>query len=174
MALARSYLEDDRPGATKKTYSEAHPGISSLGLILLTIAVIGIVYGLCLLLVSTVIGGSKQHLIARQKEILYAVDPSSLLTACRQLAVNGSGQIDPASPTVPNVIHRIDPNRIIIADNRVVLECGSEAMHFGVVANVSENGATTQVSPPVASSSMVRELTSGLWYYSDDGIAPPP
>ena len=174
MTRVRSYLDDDRPGATKKTYSESHPGISSLTLVLLTVAVIGIVYGLCLLLVSTVIGGAKHHVTAQQKEILYAVDPSSLLTACRQLAVNGSGQIDPASPTVPSVVHRIDPKTIIIANGRVILECGGEAMHFGVVANVAGNASTTQPNLPANSPPMLRELTTGLWYYSEDGITPPP
>ncbi len=170
MAITGSYLDNQRPGAPPKASSEDHPGISSLGLILMTILVIGLVYGLCMLLVSTVIGGSREHVIATQKRILYATDGPSLLIACRQLAGNGSGQIDPASATVPGIIHRIDPRTITIADGHVILECGSGVHHFGVIADVSSMGPSTQPAPPMG----VRELTNGLWYYAEDGSAPNP
>ena len=169
MSQSPSYLDSTRPGS-KPPKPKDHPGIGSLTLILLTIVAIGIVYGLCMLLVSSVMNSTKEHTTATQKRILYAIDPAALLAACKQLAVDGSGQIDSASSSVPPIIHRLDPKTITIADGRVVLECGGIDHQFGVIADVASTNPSTQPTPAMA----VRELTSGLWYYAEDGAAPPP
>ncbi|MBV8782233.1 MAG: hypothetical protein JO353_12630 [Phycisphaerae bacterium] len=168
-----SYLADPSPDNRPPRHTsvdEDAPGISSVGLIVITIVVIAIIYGLCMLLVSSVMGGSKEHNLAVQRRILYNTDPGALLTACRQLAVDGSGQIDPASTTVPGVIHQIDPKKITIADGKVVLECGTNYRQFGVIADISSDQPTTQPISPMA----LRELTPGLWYYAEEGTIPPP
>src|ERR1700761_5079895 len=106
-----SYLESPRPGAPRKSADPSDPkkGIGPAALIVTTIIAIAVVYGLAMLLVSSVIGGSKQHITDSERRILYAIDPAALMEACRDLEKLNLDRIDPSAPQVPPVIHRVDP-----------------------------------------------------------------
>jgi hypothetical protein len=155
-------------------------GISSPKFIAITLLCIFTVFGLCLLLVSSVIGGSGEKVESTQRRLLYATNPTLLMDACRQItqSAGSSGDVaysDPASPSLPAIIRKVRPRTITVDKNRVTLECGTNVYRFGLVVDVDTptvptTGPAARPVPPMAT----RELAPGVWYYAEDRAVPGP
>ena len=154
-------------------------GITSRALIAITLLCIFAVFGLCLLLVSSVIGGSGEKLESTQRRLIYATNPTLLMDACRQLSQTGSSgdaiYPDPASPSLPAIIRKVKPRTITVDKGLVTLECGTNVYRFGLVVDVDTPGVpttapSTRPTPPMAT----RQLAPGVWYYSEDQAVPGP
>jgi len=160
-------------------------GISSPAFIAITLACIFIVFALCMLLVSSVIGGSQEKVESTQRRLIYATNPALLMDACRQLAasspsVDGPTHPDPTSPSMPAIVRKVRPRTITIENDRVTLECGTNVYRFGLCVDldtpaiaataVSTTGPTTRAAPPMAT----RQIAPGVWYYAEDRAVPGP
>jgi type II secretory pathway pseudopilin PulG len=167
------------------TYPRHHrPGITSRGLIVATILVTAVIFGFCLVLVSSVLTGSGEKAESTQRRLLYATNPTTLMDACKQLAQAAAGSDqpaypDPQSPTLPPILQKVHPKTITVDKNRVTLECGTNIYHFGLVIDVDTTalppttpttGPTTRPQPPMAT----RQIAPGIWYYAQDGAIPGP
>ena len=125
--------------------------------------------------------GRSREIANRERLILYNINPTTVLTACRQIRANqakyrgnpewhpvppsGSDNPDPADPQMPPVISTLKPSYIGMTPQGVRIEMGGGFLHFGLAEQLP--GAST---PPLA----VKLLAPGLWYYAEDGKAPPP
>jgi hypothetical protein len=158
-------------------------GITSRALIALTLLCIFTIFGLCILLVSSVIGRSGEKVESTQRRLLYATNPTLLMEACRQISqsADSSGDVqypDPASPSLPGIIQKVRPRKITVDGGRVTLECGTNVYRFGLVVDVTTpmpatgptTGPTTRPAPPMAT----RQLAPGVWYYAEDRAVPGP
>jgi len=159
-------------------------GIGSPAFIAITLAGIFIVFGLCLLLVSSVIGGSGEKVESTQRRLIYATNPTLLMDACRQIAAGyasgGSVALDPNALSLPAIIHKVRPRTISVDDDRVTLECGTNVYRFGICVDLDTPSPTTSTAattlpttrsaPPMAT----RLLGPGVWYYAEDHAAPDP
>jgi hypothetical protein len=155
-------------------------GITSTKFIVVTLLCIFTVFGLCLLLVSSVIGGSGEKVESTERRLIYATNPAVLMEACKQLQQTyGSDRAatypDPDSASLPGIVQRVRPRIITVDKNRVTLECGTNVFRFGLVVDVDTpaiptTGPSTRPVPPMAT----RELAPGVWYYSEDKAVPPP
>jgi len=155
-------------------------GITSTKFIVVTLLCIFAVFGLCLLLVSSVIGGSGEKVESTERRLIYATNPKLLMDACKELQQTyGSGEEavypDPDSASLPGIIQRVRPRTITIDKNRVTLECGTNVYRFGLAVDVDTpvvpaTGPSTRPAPPMAT----RELAPGVWYYSEDKAVPVP
>ena len=156
------------------------PGITSTNFIIITLLCIFTVFGLCLLLVSSVIGGSGEKVESTQRRLIYATNPKLLMDACRELSQSygSSGAVaypDPDSASLPAIIQRVRPRTITVDKNRVTLECGTNVYRFGLAVDtdtpaVPTTGPSTRPMPPMAT----RQLAPGVWYYSEDKAVPVP
>jgi hypothetical protein len=154
-------------------------GITSAKFIVVTLLCIFTVFGLCLLLVSSVIGGSGEKVESTQRRLIYATNPKLLMDACRELSQsygsNGEAYPDPDSASLPGIIQRVRPRTITVDKNRVTLECGTNVYRFGLAVDVdtpavAATGPSTRPDPPMAT----RQLAPGVWYYSEDKAVPVP
>jgi hypothetical protein len=163
------------------THTRAHrSGISSPAFIALTLLGFCIVYGLCLLLVSSVIGGSEEKIESTQRRLVYATNPSLLMDACRQLASgypSDGGPYYPSatSPDLPPILLKVRPKTITVDNHHVTLECGTSAYSFGLFVDlnaptVATTRPSTQPAPPMAT----RLIAPGIWYYAQDHAVPAP
>jgi hypothetical protein len=148
------------------------------------------VFGLCALLVCSVITGSGERVESTQRRLIYATNPSLLMDACRQLvaanpAADGPTSVDPNSTSLPAIIHRVNPRMIAVDHGQVTLECGTNVYRFGLWVNtmvpatpmampmgttMPSTVPTSQPSPPMAT----KLLAPGVWYYAEDGAMPNP
>jgi hypothetical protein len=171
-----------RTAAKYKMNRNQRLGLSSPALIVVTLLCIFTVFGLCLLLVSSVITGSGERVESTQRRLLYATNPSLLMDACRELATRYGQSTapiypDPTSSSLPPIIQRVRPKTITIDNGRVTLECGTNVYRFGLVVDASTPPATapttspsTRPAPPMAT----RTLAPGVWYYAEDRAVPEP
>jgi hypothetical protein len=126
-----------------------------------------------IIVVVLFIGGQRlgsQEIRARQEQLLQRTDHHELLRACRKLmATRRSGPerppgeralyLDPSSESVPEVIRRLSPMRVEVADDHVRLEMGGGLFHFGVDA--FPEGVDPFPEPGS------RRLIDGLRYYEE-------
>jgi hypothetical protein len=158
-------------------------GISSAVFIIITLICVSIVFGLCLLLVSSVIGGSEEKVESTERRLVYATNPELLMEACRQIAQSVGSQAvsypDPSLPEWPPIIRKVKPKSITVDRGRVTLECGTNVYRFGLVVDtqtatnpttMSATHATTRPAPPMAT----RQIAQGIWYYAEDHAIPGP
>jgi hypothetical protein len=156
-------------------------GISSTKFIIVTLLCIFTVFGLCLLLVSSVIGGSGEKVESTERRLIYATNPKLLMDACKELQQTyGSNEQpaypDPDSASLPPIIQRVRPRTITVDKNRVTLECGTNVYRFGLAVDVDTpagpptTGPSTRPVPPMAT----KQLAPGVWYYSEDKAVPDP
>jgi hypothetical protein len=158
-------------------------GISSAAFIVLTLACVGIVFGLCLLLVSSVIGGSEEKVESTERRLIYATNPELLMAACQQIAQSVGSQVvsypDPSLPEWPPIIRKVSPKTITVDRGRVTLECGTNVYRFGLAVDTQTptapstmptTNATTRPNPPMAT----RQIAPGIWYYAEDHAIPGP
>ena len=137
----------------------------------------------CLAFVCAVwiVWSNQREIARRQRLILYKTNPAVVLALCRQIRAKqalfrgnpdwhptpatGGDYPDPADPRMPPVIAGLRPCTISILPGGVRIELGGGPYHFGVAEQLP--GAPV---PALA----VKLLIPGLWYYAEDGKAPPP
>lgn len=149
------------------------------------LVVIGIVAALGLLgvvgLCVFVVASDHMEIVKRQRQILYKTNPNTVLAACATIRATqatfagnpewhptppkGSDRPDPADPKMPAVIATLRPCSIAILPQGVQIELGGGFYHYGLAEQLP--GAP---KPALA----VKQLVPRLWYYAEDGKAPPP
>jgi hypothetical protein len=158
-------------------------GISSAVFIIITLVCIFTVFGLCLLLVSSAIGGSEEKVESTQRRLLYATNPAALMAACKELAKENARSTDPVYPDatsslLPAIIRKVRPKTISIDNGRVTLECGTNAYRFGLMVDIrTPMIPTTRPARPATrpiSPMATRQLAPGVWYYAQDHAVPGP
>jgi len=113
---------------------------------------------------------------SRQQQLLYHTNHAELLGACRFILDNRSkfrpnpewsppniSNPDPADPLMPAIIRGMQHVSVRVTDQFVQLEFGGGGYHYGIFGYA-----------PGVTGSGTKELTPGLWFYSEDGRIPPP
>jgi len=156
-----------------RTFRRASTSMARRVVAVLSAAVVGIPVMLCMLFAvyMTLFWSGwalrlKNATDRRQRLILYQTDHRAVLEAGRQmLADTNAYPTYPENTNLPKVLRDLEPNYVLIADDRSKLdvEMGGGFFHFGYTIYRDDMAGRGE-----------KQLLPGLWYYSEGGKVIPP
>lgn len=106
-----------------------------------------------------------------QRQLLYEIDHIALASELRKFAYErrwhqSSANVEPAvfwphDAALPASIQLLQPTSVAVFDDRIMFERGGPMLHFGIV--VFRDGIVGEGQ---------KELSPGVWFYSDNGRVP--